>query len=453
MVDDRYRSDYSHESSRSEDNASGRGAVDPLTELARLIGQSDPYADLKARRAAARLAEDQQDSPAAPGWLARPAPSGYDQQQEGYADDGQADSAYAYRQSASDHHDAGPEYDDGSVEPQQSYADGEQAAREAVAQYSEQQYADHQYSEPRYADAQYAREEHTAHARHDDYDDRYHITPPPAGGYESDEYDDEGHLPPRGEGEGALRAPRRGGLITIAAVLGLAVIGTAGAFAYRAFTGPSADSPPPVIKADPTPVKAPPAAPAADAQDKAFTDRAGPAGNAQAERIVPREETPVAQPAPAWPAPPRPGSGVSPAMPLPTASTVPAGPEPKRVRTLTIRPDANGDVTQATPAAPPAKSAAPTRTAKAEPATAAAGAYVVQLSAQKSENEAKESYRSLQAKYPSVLGNREASIRRADLDKGVYYRVQLGPFATMASANAFCDELKNAGGQCIVQKN
>src|SRR5437016_9747018 len=75
--------------------------------------------------------------------------------------------------------------------------------------------------------------------------------------------------------------------------------------------------------------------------------------------------------------------------------------------------------------APPADvPAAPTRTATRS-APVVDGAYVVQVSAQKTESEAQSSYRALQAKYPAVLGGREPSIRRADLgDKGVYYRAQ-----------------------------
>ena len=86
--------------------------------------------------------------------------------------------------------------------------------------------------------------------------------------------------------------------------------------------------------------------------------------------------------------------------------------------------------------------------------SAPSGAYVVQVSAQKTEDEARASYQALQQKYPSVFGGREANIRRADLrDKGVYYWAQIGPFQTVDEANAFCGHLKAAGGQCIVQKN
>ena len=80
---------------------------------------------------------------------------------------------------------------------------------------------------------------------------------------------------------------------------------------------------------------------------------------------------------------------------------------------------------------------------------------MVQVSAQKSEAEAQSSYQNLQAKYPSVLGSKQANIRRVDLgDKGgVFFRAQVGSFTTADQANAFCTSLKEAGGQCIVQKN
>jgi cell division septation protein DedD len=92
--------------------------------------------------------------------------------------------------------------------------------------------------------------------------------------------------------------------------------------------------------------------------------------------------------------------------------------------------------------------------ARTPPAVSAGGAYVVQVSAQKTEAEALSSYQTMQSKYPGVLANRTANIRRADLgDKGVYFRAQIGPFATSEQANTFCTSLKDAGGQCIVQKN
>jgi cell division septation protein DedD len=109
---------------------------------------------------------------------------------------------------------------------------------------------------------------------------------------------------------------------------------------------------------------------------------------------------------------------------------------------------------QSEPAAPNARTKIATRT-PAPAAPVASGAYVVQVSAQRTEAEAQSSYQSLQSKYPSVLGSRNANIKRVDLgDKGgVFFRAQVGSFATSEQATAFCNSLKDAGGQCIVQKN
>ena len=79
------------------------------------------------------------------------------------------------------------------------------------------------------------------------------------------------------------------------------------------------------------------------------------------------------------------------------------------------------------------------------------GGFVVQLSSQKSEGEAQSSFRSLQARFPNELGDRQPIIRRADLgSKGVFYRLVVGPFASAEEASQFCASLKAAGGQCVV---
>ena len=89
------------------------------------------------------------------------------------------------------------------------------------------------------------------------------------------------------------------------------MIGTAGAFGYRAFTsGPGGSANPPVIKADTTPAKiVPPAATPADAQGKPFQERIG---TTTTERIVPREEQPVSLPVPPQPRPGAPQTAFAP---------------------------------------------------------------------------------------------------------------------------------------------
>jgi SPOR domain len=460
-----FSSDYSSTPARDP-------ASDPLAELARLIGQNDPFSD-GAKRSLKPLDGVKSSDRPAPEWLARPASSS----DPDYAEESHT-SAYvppaSYRaedNEAAPHQAAAPQ--DYRAAPT-GFADGRGHAESS-------RYADHAAHDPH----THAPEQDGAvyQAADDAYqaDDRYRVALP-SGQYEGDGYyADDGHMPPQGE-EGAAGVGRRGGIMTIAAVLGLAVIGTAGAFGYRAFTsGSGTSSNPPVIKADPTPAKTVPAPAAASADpSKPFQDRIG--ALAAPERVVPREEQPVSLPV----APPAqrvtaPQPSAQAAAPL-VAPPATSANEPKRVKTIAIRQD-GGNIDTGTVSAPPAvvgpaasakapatkqqsgsgpmaiapqsDPAARSKVATRTPAPVAGGAYVVQVSAQRSESEAQSAYQSLQAKYPGVLGGRNASIKRVDLgDKGgVFYRAQVGSFATSEQATTFCNSLKDAGGQCIVQKN
>jgi cell division protein FtsN len=85
--------------------------------------------------------------------------------------------------------------------------------------------------------------------------------------------------------------------------------------------------------------------------------------------------------------------------------------------------------------------------------TGGAGSYV-QISSQRSEADAQAAFRGLQAKFPTQLGGRQASVHRADLGaKGTYYRAMVGPFANATEAAELCSSLKAAGGQCLIQRN
>jgi hypothetical protein len=147
--------------------------------------------------------------------------------------------------------------------------------------------------------------------------------------------------------------------------------------------------------------------------------------------------------------------------PAPIMAAPPSAPSAQqRNAPLSLNPQAANAEASARPAFPPppaptAAPAAPTRMAAVPPAAqAAAGAYTVQISSQRSENDAQASFRSLQAKFPSLLRDRQPIIRRADLgDKGIYFRAMVGPFASADQATQFCGSLKSAGGQCVVQRN
>lgn len=84
------------------------------------------------------------------------------------------------------------------------------------------------------------------------------------------------------------------------------------------------------------------------------------------------------------------------------------------------------------------------------PGAGSSGLYA-QLAAQRSEGEAHLTFRGLQAQYPSILGGRDAIIRRADVpNQGTFYRVEVGPLSN-GQADELCGSLKAAGGQCITR--
>jgi hypothetical protein len=307
-----------------------------------------------------------------------------------------------------------------------------------------------------------------------------------------DGYDDQAEEPAR----------KRGGMISVAVVLALAVVGTGAAFAYRTYVGSSRSGEPPIIKADNSPTKIVPAP--SDGTAK-VPDRMAIGDGA--EKIVPREEAPVdvnARSGPRVVFPPLNPNG----NPPPVASVAPVGTpaagagmpsnEPRKIRTLAVRGDqadgaavpvtspppaakpapapratasppaapatrsppssanasANGPLSLAPQAAPSAPAARVAATNPAPAASAGAGGYLVQVASQRSEADAQASFRALQGKYPAVLGSRSPLIKRADLgDRGVYYRAMIGPFGSADEASQLCGSLKTAGGQCVVQRN
>lgn len=439
---------------------------DPLAELARLIGQEDPYA--RSGRSSAQRSSYAQTTPsmyptAQPAWL-RPESRAADRQwtRSGYAVPSR-DHRYAS--------DAGyaQEHDDSSRDAgyaHQAYSQNDYSQRTADAQHYDDTAHQHGYA---------------AHAAHDD------PNPPAADGYyaaddagqdhdPNDPYYAEDGQPLHGEPDYEAVAPRRrSGMMTIGAVLGLALVGSVGAYAYRSISGPpGTPAQAPVIKADVSPTKVVPAVQSGEPQTSKMYDRVASISG-QGERVVPREEPPVdakaaaaqavAPAAPLVSSPPSPGRAGS-----PVTSGLAGGPsDAKRVRTVVIRPEVAGaagapmpDPTAQDPVAlalqgqdapVPTPKARNQKNAALPPPKAAAG-YVVQITAQKTEAEAQASYKALQAKYKDVLASRKATIRRADLgDKGVYYRAQIGPFDTSDQANEFCRSLKAAGGQCAVMKN
>ncbi len=481
MVDDHTQRPYRANETSARNTpakASGSGS-DPLAELARLIGQNDPFGEFGRDGARRAVAPPTQEPPAA------------------WADEPVAPAAQAPRMPAP-HPGAGDYYG--------------AAAAPAV---SMQNFGRPNFgSAPLASDADMYRVEGevpgyqatTAPGYQDDHYNQPNQNAPQLGPEQDDYYEDE--QPSR----------RRMGILVIAGVFALAVVGTAGAFGYRALFGSSSTSgPPPVIKAESTPSKIVPASAKDPQSGKLITDRVNDKG--LGEKLVSREEQPVAvmpqDPPTSSSGPPSLGSGV-------------VGSEPKRIRTIAIRPDqgssaspdapqppppqaqsaarsatvnpanrptaippaqppraasnsSDSDVEAASrpaaarapaqasapasnaplslsPDARPARAAAPAPAARtasvaSAPAASGGGSYHVQVSSQRSEAEAQTAFASMQGKYPGQLGGKQAVIRKVELgEKGTYYRAMV-PAGDAAEANQLCSGIKAGGGSCLVQKN
>ena len=175
-------------------------------------------------------------------------------------------------------------------------------------------------------------------------------------------------------------------MITVAAVLALAVFGVGGAFAYRTYTVGVRNGPPPIIRADAGPTKIIPAS--ADAGAKVPDRMATGDGT---EKVVSREETPIdpsTRTGPRVVFPPLTPNGsvalpasVVPGAPPPTASAANgtfSNNEPHRIRTLSVHGDQDeaGVPAGTAPPARPAPRAAATnsRAPAGNPAAANANA-------------------------------------------------------------------------------
>jgi sporulation related protein len=484
MADDQSQRPY-----RASEPPPARGSgktsgSDPLAELARLIGQTDPFGEY-GREAARRSPPSQ--SAARADWN-QPLGTSYTAQYGG---------------------DARP------PEPAPRYTDDGYPASPAVPEspFISQDYGRQDYERQPHEPQSFAEGTDPYEAEQGS-----HRFPPGQSDYQQDFYD---QAPVEDEYyEDAPPSRRRIVVMAIAGVAALAVIGTAGAFGYRALVGSSGSTkPPPVIKADTAPSKIVPATAGKDTQsNKLITDRVNERG--QSEKLVSREEQPVDRPtavalsqsgpqmalgsgvvgsepkkvrtiaihpdqpvADAAPAPMSAAAAPAPVKPAPTPRVAAAPPRPA--------PDTTADAEESAPAAPartapqprqaapasgtaplslnpnaapsraaPAQApAAPARTVSVAPQTSApastggAGSYV-QVSSQRSEGEAQAAFRSLQAKFPNQLGGRQPTIHKADLGaKGTYYRAMVGPFANASEASQLCSSLKAAGGQCLVQRN
>lgn len=486
----------------SDPHGSGAGESDPLAELARLIGQTDPFASTARPASPPPRApiprapyqpppqyqapvEQEEEAPAPagpPSWMQRS-----NIQRQAVQEPPRAPALeYPEDEEEGDYHPA-------PVHPLHRYAAAQPAAHHDDYQQDYEQ-AEDQADPSRYDDALYGQLESGAQ----DFQRE------PA-------FPDDPYAYQDGYEEEPEESPKRRGVLTVAAVLVLAVVGTGAAFAYRTYFGSARSGEPPIIKADNSPTKIVPA----QSDSGKAPDRL-PAGDGT-EKLVPREEAPVdvnaraAGPRVVFPPlnannnPPTAASVATNSMPAAVPGAAPLNngtmpnSEPRKIKTFSVRGDqADPSAVPAVPAAPPPsakptgatrsvapamRSAAPagpnaplslspdsaqasvpppeprTRMAATTPtqlpsasdsAPAGEGRFLVSITSQASEAEAQASFRAMQRKYPDQLGSRTPVIKRSD-DKGVvHYRAMVGPFASRDEAARFCTSYKSAGGQCWI---
>jgi len=99
---------------------------------------------------------------------------------------------------------------------------------------------------------------------------------------------------------------------------------------------------------------------------------------------------------------------------------------------------------------PASAEAAEAPVATGQPRFVADGPFVAQVAALQSEAAVDAAWRRLSSRAPDLFAPARLDVERADLgQRGVYYRVRAGYFASRADANLFCDRIERLGQDCI----
>jgi cell division septation protein DedD len=76
---------------------------------------------------------------------------------------------------------------------------------------------------------------------------------------------------------------------------------------------------------------------------------------------------------------------------------------------------------------------------------------MVQLASLKTQDAAQATWLRVQDRYAALLGGVQGRVERADLgERGIYYRVQAGPFPSRETAAEVCRQLKAQGQNCLI---
>ena len=333
MADDNILRSYRSSDAMRRAGAAGgardeAGGSDPLAELARLIGQTDPFAD-PGRNVAAAPAARQRSEPPASDWRHTAAALARES---------------VYSQPAADAHDELAHSDELAVQSYRTAPNHHFDQHVPRSAPGRDNFADEDFDDaPRFGEALGEERQHDEPSS----EDTNHALAPLQPGHPDENYFFDDAAP----ADDAMYddPPRKraaNGLLTAIVLIGCAIFGTAGAYGYRTyFSAPRSSGDTPIIVADKTPSKVVPASTNGDAQSgKSIQDRVGETGGN--ERMVKHQEDPVAlgdptTPRVVLPAPFTPSPGPGPSVQSGPAAVTSAGvtTEPKKVHTVPIRPD------------------------------------------------------------------------------------------------------------------
>jgi len=232
-------------------------------------------------------------------------------------------------------------------------------------------------------------------------------------------------------------------------------------------------SPPVVAAPDPTP-GLPSSAPTADGaagaaappDDAAMTEAEAALDRLLAE-VTALSEGQGAAPGPAEsgsPAETPPTAAAEAATEAPTLEAPAQVPPPEAEEEATAAaeaPDAtpseSQEIRQASALSAPPEAPEPSPSAELTPAPPAApqvaaveDRYRVQLAAVRAEADARRAWDLFQADLGDVLRDVQPFFERAETANGIFYRVQIGPFASQATAESRCEDLKQRNASCFV---
>ncbi len=274
-------------------------------------------------------------------------------------------------------------------------------------------------------------------------------------------YDDEESVP-------FWRRPLVLGAASVLVVLAVVIV-----VAYNWGVEQGARHAPPLVQADSSPVKVQPENPGGMTvphQDRLIYDRmTGGDTKEPVEQLLPGPEEPVGTPAGTGGTAAKPGTGnAAPAAGSQSASTAPAGQAASPAGQGTEASPVGGTpaaveskpldqpqhtATRAAEATGSAPKAPESRVAALEqPKPGSTGGPVfLQLGAVRDASAANGEWARLTRQMPDLLGGRTLQARRVDLGaKGIYYRLQTGPFAQRSDAQHLCDQIKARGAGCMI---